>query len=199
MKKATKRLVAAALAALVATSALTGCNKNDTDESTGPIMTLPSDTTGTGETTDTNGGTSDTSSTNQGGTVVQPTKGFNVLTGEPAVNDLSYKRPIAIVVDNNTLSYANLTAFAISVPAEIIISISQLSITLFSFATAVLSQQITTSILSQKNVTAAVGVTLTPCLKNGSPLMHTVKFTVLLQTTATVLTSNTIPSSNPTQ
>lgn len=109
MKKATKRLVAAALAALVATSALTGCNKNDTDESTGPIMTLPSDTTGTGETTDTNGGTTDTSSTNQGGTVVQPTKGFNVLTGEPAVNDLSYKRPIAIVVDNNTLSYANQT------------------------------------------------------------------------------------------
>ena len=110
MKKATKRLVAAALAALVATSALTGCNKNDTDESTGPIMTLPSGTTGTGETTDTNGGTTDTSSTtDQGGTVVQPTKGFNVLTGEPAVNDLSYKRPIAIVVDNNTLSYANQT------------------------------------------------------------------------------------------
>ena len=109
MKKATKRLVAAALAALVATSALTGCNKNDTDESTGPIMTLPSGTTGTGETTDTNGGTADTSSTNQGGTVVQPTKGFNVLTGEPAVNDFSYKRPIAIVVDNNTLSYANQT------------------------------------------------------------------------------------------
>ncbi|MBQ8496801.1 MAG: DUF3048 domain-containing protein [Clostridia bacterium] len=112
MKKATKRLIAAALAALVTTSVcttFTGCNKDGAEDSTGPIMTLPTGTTGTGETTSTNGGTTETTSTNQGGTIVQPTKGFNVLTGEPAVNDLSYKRPVAIVVDNNTLSYANQT------------------------------------------------------------------------------------------
>ena len=108
MKKATKRLVAAALAALVTTSvctSFTGCVKDDPDSTTtGPIITLPTDSTsasGSGETTSDSG--------SQGGEIVQPMRGFNVLTGEPSVNDLSYTRPVAIVVDNNSLSYANQT------------------------------------------------------------------------------------------
>lgn len=106
MKKATKKLIAAALAALMATAALTGCNDNTEETTTGPIITLPSDTSTT-ETTDTTA-TTDTT-TNQGGTIVTPTNGFNALTGEPSVNNLSNTRPVAIVVDNNNLAYANQT------------------------------------------------------------------------------------------
>lgn len=113
MKKATKRLVAAALAALVTTSVcttFTGCNNNNQEDTTvGPIVTLPTSSSGSGETTSGNGGTETTSGNSQGGEIVQPTKGFNALTGEPSVNDLSYTRPVAIVVDNNTLSYKNQT------------------------------------------------------------------------------------------
>ncbi len=107
MKKATKKLVAAALAALMTASvctAFTGCNGNEGEESTGPIITLPSDTTT--ESTET---TETTDTTNQGGTIVTPTNGFNALTGEPSVNNLSNTRPVAIVVDNNNLAYANQT------------------------------------------------------------------------------------------
>ena len=106
MKKATKKLIAAALAALMATAALTGCNDNTEETTTGPIITLPTDTSTT-ETTDTTA-TTDTT-TNQGGTIVTPTNGFNALTGEPSVNNLSNTRPVAIVVDNNNLAYANQT------------------------------------------------------------------------------------------
>ena len=110
MKKATKKLVAAAMAALMTASvctAFTGCNGNKADETTtGPIITLPTDTSGT-ETT----ATSDTTATtnNHGGVIVNPANGINALTGEPSVNNLSNTRPVAIVVDNNSLSYANQT------------------------------------------------------------------------------------------
>ena len=112
MKKATKRLIAAALAALVTTSVcatFTGCGNDDTSETTnGPIITLPTGSDNTTETTS-NNNSSETTTGNAGGEIVQPTKGFNVLTGSPAVNDLSYTRPVAIVVDNNSLAYANQT------------------------------------------------------------------------------------------
>ena len=112
MKKATKRLIAAALAALVTTSVcatFTGCGNDDTSETTnGPIITLPTGGDNTTETTS-NNNSSETTTGNAGGEIVQPTKGFNVLTGSPAVNDLSYTRPVAIVVDNNSLAYANQT------------------------------------------------------------------------------------------
>ena len=106
MKKATKKLVAAALATLMTATALTGCTGNNEETTTGPIITLPSDTSTT-DTTETT--TSETTSTNQGGELVNPGKGTNALTGEPSVNDLSNTRPVAIVVDNNNLAYANQT------------------------------------------------------------------------------------------
>ena len=113
MKKATKRLVAAALATLMATSmcaTFTGCGDDNTTETTGgPIITMPNETT---DTTESTGVGETTSSTTGGGTIVNPPvtmKGMNVLTGEPSVNNLSYTRPVAIVVDNNPLAYANQT------------------------------------------------------------------------------------------
>ena len=123
MKKATKRLVAAALAALVTTSActtFTGCrnNKNDGHSHTGgSISTLPGSTTSwppqqETPTPDYDMGeiTQSTSSTSQKGENVQPAPTFlNALTGEPATRDLSNTRPIAIVVDNISNAYKNQT------------------------------------------------------------------------------------------
>ena len=122
MKKATKKLVAAALAALVATSActnLTGC-KNNKNKHTGgtagntSLSTMPGDPAESTSDSGSLGQTSDSSSTEStsgaGGETVKPTmKGFNVLTGEPMANDVSYTRPIAIVVDNISNSYKNQT------------------------------------------------------------------------------------------
>ncbi len=112
MKKATKRLVAAALAALVTTSActaFTGCDNTDVNDSTGPIGTLPTTTTGDETTETTSGGGSSETTSNGGQGIVTPAKGVNALTGEPSANDLSNTKPVAIVVDNNSLAYANQT------------------------------------------------------------------------------------------
>ena len=122
MKKATKRLVAAALAALMTTSActtFTGCrnHKNNGNSHTGgSISTLPSHTTsGVLQETpipDYGGGNTSqsTSQSSQKGDVVHPAPTFlNVLTGEPATRDISDTRPIAIVVDNISNAYKNQT------------------------------------------------------------------------------------------
>ena len=121
MKKATKKLVAAALAALVATSActnLTGC-KNNKDKNTGgtagntSLSTMPGDpaeTTSASGSSDQTTGSSTESTSGVGGETVNPAmKGFNVLTGEPMINDVSHTRPVAIVVDNISNSYKNQT------------------------------------------------------------------------------------------
>lgn len=123
MKKATKRLVAAALAALVTTSVcatFTGCGAGNTETTAAtPMATLPdnstettTDTTGEGTTTASSGDieteatTTASSSSNQGQVTPPPAvmNGMNVLTGEPCVNDVSYKKPLAIVVDNSPLA-----------------------------------------------------------------------------------------------
>lgn len=122
MKKATKRLVAAALAALMTTSActtFTGCrnHKNNGNSHTGgPISTLPSHTTsGVLQETpipDYGGGNTSqsTSQSSQKGDAVHPAPTYlNVLTGEPASRDISDTRPIAIVVDNISNAYKNQT------------------------------------------------------------------------------------------
>ena len=122
MKKATKRLVAAALAALMTTSActtFTGCrnHKNNGNAHTGgSVSTLPSHTTsGVLQETpipDYSGGNTSqsTSQSSQKGDTVHPAPTYlNVLTGEPASRDISDTRPIAIVVDNISNAYKNQT------------------------------------------------------------------------------------------
>ncbi|MBE6666539.1 MAG: DUF3048 domain-containing protein [Ruminococcaceae bacterium] len=120
MKKATKKLVAAALAALVATSALTGCNRDKNDNTTAdPFATLPEQTTQSSDTSssestsssETSDSSSDSSSsTEKPDTPINPEmKGFNVLTGAPTLNDVSYTRPVAIVVDNVNAAYSTQT------------------------------------------------------------------------------------------
>lgn len=103
MKKAMKKLVAAALAALVTTTALTGCKNNKTDNTTeNPFATLPENTTASTESnSDSTESTSDSSSENTENPPVVEMKGFNVLTGEPIQNNVSSTRPVAIVVDNS--------------------------------------------------------------------------------------------------
>ena len=120
MKKATKKLVAAALAALMTTSVcttFTGCKnkKDDGTEATGGMLsTLPGGTSGS--TSDHDGSTvgggtsgSSSSSSQNGGNVNPVTQVLNVLTGEPAANADSRIRPIAIVVDNISNAYRNQT------------------------------------------------------------------------------------------
>lgn len=111
MKKAMKKLVAAALAALVATTACTGCNKNKNDSTTGdPFATLPEQTTQSTESSSTESSSSSSSETPDNppaGNVEM--KGFNVLTGQPTLNNIDYTRPVAIVVDNVASAYATQT------------------------------------------------------------------------------------------
>ncbi len=119
MKKATKRLVAAALAALMTTSVcttFTGCKNNGSAGVGHALSTLPGGTSQNASvpddpTADHNGGaTQNGSSTSQNGGAIQAEKKvLNVLTGEPAVNASSAIRPIAIVVDNISNSYKNQT------------------------------------------------------------------------------------------
>ena len=120
MKKATKKLVAAALAALMTTSActtFTGCkNKKNPSGLGNPLSTMPGGTTaGTPypEATGTTGGTngfSDSSSTSPSGGSVNPVpQRLNALTGEPTASTVSNIRPIAIVVDNIPNAYPNQT------------------------------------------------------------------------------------------
>ena len=113
MKKATKRLVAAALAALMTTSActtFTGC-KNKKDTPGGNVLsTIPGSTTASTvypNMTDPQGGTGGSSvgtqaTSSNGGNVNPVPQRLNMLT-------VSNIRPIAIVVDNISNSYKNQT------------------------------------------------------------------------------------------
>ena len=125
MKKATKKLVAAALAALMTTSVCTtlaSCNsdKNGGGRPTGgAVSTLPGSTTAGMPVPDipTPGGDweaedssqSSSSSTRPSGSVNPAPTFLNMLTGEPATRDISHTRPIAIVVDNIPNAYKNQT------------------------------------------------------------------------------------------
>lgn len=119
-----KKLVAAALAALVTTSALTGCKNNKNDNTTDdPFATLPEQTTQStlgsdSESTSSESASSESDSTSESTSSEKPVdppvvnpdmKGFNVLTGQPTLNDISYTRPVAIVVDNVSTAYATQT------------------------------------------------------------------------------------------
>ena len=110
-----KKLVAAALAALVTTSvctSFTGCNSNNNDNTTGgSFATLPDQTTVSTDSTSESIESESTSSENNGNsTVVDPSmKGFNILTGEPFINNVEMNRPIAIVVDNTPQASATQT------------------------------------------------------------------------------------------
>ncbi len=123
MKKATKKLVAAALAALMTTSActtFTGCKnkKNDGAETTaytgGSLSTMPGGTAANPLPDDPapdNGGSTNgsTSPSQNGGTVNPLPQRLNALTGEPSASEVSNIRPIAIVVDNIPNAYKNQT------------------------------------------------------------------------------------------
>ncbi len=112
MKKAMKKLVAAALAALVATTVCTGCNRNNNESTTGdPFATMPDQTTQSTESSSTESSSTESSSSSSSETPVAPPEmnGFNVLTGQPTPNNISYTRPVAIVVDNVTAAYATQT------------------------------------------------------------------------------------------
>ena len=118
MKKAMKKLVAAALAALVTTSALTGCNNNKNTNTDDPFATLPEQTTQSTEHSTSDSASSESNSTSESTSSEKPVdppvvtpemNGFNVLTGQPTVNDVSYTRPVAIVVDNVKNAYATQT------------------------------------------------------------------------------------------
>ena len=118
MKKAMKKLVAAALAALVTTSALTGCNNNKNTNTDDPFATLPEQTTQSTEHSASDSASSESNSTSESTSSEKPVdppvvtpemNGFNVLTGQPTVNDVSYTRPVAIVVDNVKNAYATQT------------------------------------------------------------------------------------------
>lgn len=111
-----KKLVAAALAALVTTTALTGCNNNKNENTTGnPFATLPENTTASTESnSDSTESTSDSVSESESSsenTEIPPAemKGFNVLTGSPIQNNVSSTRPVAIVVDNSPYAAATQT------------------------------------------------------------------------------------------
>ena len=117
MKNATKKLVAAALAALMTTSActtFTGC-KNKKEPNV--LSTIPGSTTASTvypNATDPQGGTSGSSvgtqaTSSNGGSVNPVPQRLNVLTGEPTASTVSNIRPIAIVVDNISNSYKNQT------------------------------------------------------------------------------------------
>ena len=125
MKKATKKLVAAALAALMTTSActtFTGCkNKKEHPENTSspgaslstmpggategtPFPNTPTPDLGTGGFYESSSSTSPI-----GGSVNPLPQRLNALTGEPTASEQSNIRPIAIVVDNIANAYKNQT------------------------------------------------------------------------------------------
>ena len=126
MKKATKKLVAAALAALMTTSActtFTGC-KNNKNENTAPSVNMGGSLStmygGATESTSSadvptpdageNGSSLGSSSQSQsGGSVTPLPQRLNLLTGEPSASENSNIRPIAIVVDNISNAYKNQT------------------------------------------------------------------------------------------
>lgn len=117
MKKATKKLVAAALAALMTTSActtFTGCKNNGTAGVGHALSTLPGGTSQStaipdGPEADREDEAEQNGSSQNGGSVNTEQRVLNLLTGEPAVNASSSIRPIAIVVDNISNSYKNQT------------------------------------------------------------------------------------------
>ena len=117
MKKATKKLVAAALAALMTTSActtFTGCKNNGAAGVGHALSTLPDSTSQSttlpdGPVTDQEGEAEQNGSSQNGGSVNTEQRVLNLLTGEPAVNASSSIRPIAVVVDNISNSYKNQT------------------------------------------------------------------------------------------
>jgi hypothetical protein len=117
MKKATKKLVAAALAALMTASActtFTGCKNNNAalgGNKGASLSTMPGGSPSeSSSVNDSEGATTDGSSSAQGGAEVKPVhKNMNVLTGEPVPSDISSMRPIAIVVDNISNAYKNQT------------------------------------------------------------------------------------------
>jgi hypothetical protein len=117
MKKATKKLVAAALAALMTTSActtFTGCKNNGAAGVGHALSTLPDGTSQSttlpdGPTADREGEAEQNGSSQNGGSVNTEQRVLNLLTGEPAVNASSSIRPIAVVVDNISNSYKNQT------------------------------------------------------------------------------------------
>ena len=126
MKQATKKLVAAALAALMTTSActtFTGC-KNKKNEGTGTtaytggsLSTMPGESTASTPVPDapaqndgTEGSSANSSIPSQNGENVNPLpQRLNALTGEPTASAVSNVRPIAIVVDNISNAYKNQT------------------------------------------------------------------------------------------
>ena len=121
MKKATKKLVAAALAALMTTSActtFTGCkNKKNPVGLGSALSTIPGGTSASAPSSDETGFGSGADASSDGSSSASPSGGsvtpvpqrLNALTGEPTASALSNIRPIAIVVDNISNSYKNQT------------------------------------------------------------------------------------------
>lgn len=118
MKREIKQLIVvfALVIALVAVACIaSGCGKKPgpADQTTsGSAWTIPT-TSGENTSTTENSGTTatkDTSTTASSTKPVTPTgKYTNPLTGLPCENDISAKRPIAVVVDNIKFAYANQT------------------------------------------------------------------------------------------
>lgn len=115
MKQATKRLVAAALAALMTTSVcttFTGCKNNKNTLGGSVLSTIPGGAASTlyPNAADTQGGALGSQSTAPSGGSVNPVwQRLNALTGEPTASTATNIRPIAIVVDNISNSYKNQT------------------------------------------------------------------------------------------
>lgn len=120
MKREFKQLavVFVLVIALVAVACIvSGCaDKPGPDQTTtDPVWTIPttsgstSATTGSGETTSTTKDTSSSTTASSTKPVDPSGKYTNPLTGMPCENDISSKRPIAIVVDNIKFAYANQT------------------------------------------------------------------------------------------
>lgn len=118
MKREFKQLIVvfALVIALVAIGCIvSGCgDKPDPSQTTTePVWTIPpsSDNTSSSsseQTTTSSSSTSTTASTSKPPVVVPPTGDYiNPLTGLPCKNDVSSKRPIAVVVDNYEYAYPN--------------------------------------------------------------------------------------------
>lgn len=118
MKREIKQLIVvfALVIALVAVGCLaSGCGKKQPDPTqttTDPVWTIPStgDSTSSSDSTNTTdtGNTSTTASSTK--PVDPPTGNYtNPLTGLPCKNDVSAKRPIAVIVDNIQFAYPRQT------------------------------------------------------------------------------------------
>ena len=113
MKREIKQLIVvfALVIALVAVGCVvSGCgDKTDpTQTTTDPVWTIPtSASSSSSQTTSNSGTTASTSSTTSSSSIVVPPSGdyINPLTGLPCKNDVSAKRPIAVVVDNIQFAY----------------------------------------------------------------------------------------------